>query len=62
MHPVVAAPKPSICNTVLPVVKVNISSVNATVVPSDLMKTYLSSSNGKKDSFVPAASAEVQLT
>ena len=38
---------------------VNISSLNATVVPSDLIKTYLSSSNGKKDSFVPAASAEV---
>ena len=57
VHPVVAAPKPSICKTVLPVVKVNISSLKATVVPSDLIKTYLSSSNGKKDSFVPAANA-----
>ena len=37
----------------------NISSVKETVVPSDLMKTYLSSSNGKKDSLVPAANAEV---
>ena len=57
VHPVVAVPKPSICNTVLPVVNWNMSSVKATVVPSDLMKTYLSSSNGKNDSFTPEVTA-----
>ena len=43
----------------LPAVKVNLSEVRISVVPSALMSEYLSSSNGKNVSFVPADTAEL---
>ena len=37
-----------------PAMKANISAVNVSTVPSDLIKEYLSTSNAEKVSFVPA--------
>ena len=39
----------------------NLSAVNSSVVPSDLISAYLSSSNGKKVSFAPAVTTAESL-
>ena len=52
--PVSSVPRLRI-NKVLPVVAIsNLSALNASVDPSDLINKYLSSSNGKNDSLVSA--------
>ena len=49
-----SVPKPSITRVDPPPEMVNLSEVNTSLVPSLLVKTYLSSSNGKNVSLVPA--------
>ena len=46
----------------LPLVNVNLSSVKTSVVPSALIKLYLSSSNGKNVSLSPAEIAPVNAS
>ena len=45
---------PKILNSLPPLENLNLSSVNSSNPPVELIKTYLSSSNGKKDSSVSA--------
>ena len=46
----------------MPLVNVNLSSVKTSVVPSALIKLYLSSSNGKNVSLSPAEIAPVNAS
>ena len=49
-------------NSVDPLVNWNLSSVRTSRVPSDLERTYLSSSNGKNTWSVPAVIVFVELS
>ena len=52
--PVSLDPRPKMFSAVPPLAIVSLSADNASVVPSDLIRAYLSSSNGKNVSFGPA--------
>ena len=57
-----SVPKPLIVNVLLPFVNTNLSSVKISVEPSVLIKTYLSSSKGKKvNSSEPEITAPVEF-
>ena len=51
-----------ICKVPLPFVNVNLSDVKDSVVPSALIKLYLSSSNGKNVVLSPAVTAAVSAS
>ena len=57
--PVSADPKSKNWSNVPPPVMFILSEVNTSVVPSDLIKEYLSSSNGSNVSFVPDSTCAV---
>ena len=52
--PLSADPRLLAPNSVAVELKVTLSDVNSSVLPSDLIKVYLSTSNGKNVSLVPA--------
>ena len=54
------APSPSRVNVTDPAPNVNLSSVKTSVDPSDLTRVYLSSSNGRNDSFASAVNVGVE--
>ena len=57
-----SAPILLICKVPLPFVNVNLSDVKVSVVPSALIKLYLSSSNGKNVVLSPAVTAAVSAS
>ena len=54
LAPLSLAPRPRSVNSEEVALKVNLSALKVSKEPSDLTNTYLSSSNGKKVSFVAA--------
>ena len=54
-------PRPLMVKVVDPFVRENLSSVKTSVAPSDLIRVYLSSSNGKNTSLAPAFIEAVEL-
>ena len=56
--PLSSDPKLLAANSVAVELKVTLSTVNSSVLPSDLIKVYLSTSNGKNVSLVPAVGLE----
>ena len=61
-EPVSAPPRPLMVKVVDPFVREILSSVKISVEPSDLVRLYLSSSNGKNTSLSPALIAGVELS
>ena len=56
LAPLSLPPRPRSVNSEEVALKVNLSALKVSKEPSDLTNTYLSSSNGKKVSFVAAVS------